>query len=114
MHEKWEMHKKIPKNLIKSTKSDGDGYPEYRRRSPQDGGHEAKVKRGGKEFIVDNSWVVPYNPLLSIVCNGHVNVEVAGSVKCVKYILKYVNKGSDQAIMALEKKTPKIHIFLWM
>ena len=84
--------KQFPKEFQSHTMSDGDGYPKYRRRSPEDGGYDAMVMRGHKEYHIDNSWVVPYNPLLSQICNGHVNVEIAGSVKCVKYILKYINK----------------------
>ena len=41
--------KKFPKQFMKVTESDGDGYPEYRRRSPEDGGNEAKIKRGGRK-----------------------------------------------------------------
>ena len=53
--------KGFPKPLLKDTRTDVDGYPQYRRRSRNDGGSFACV---GKETEIDNRWVVPYNPVL--------------------------------------------------
>ncbi|XP_046966957.1 uncharacterized protein LOC124534968 [Vanessa cardui] len=74
-----------------------NGYPLYRRKSPQQGGFTAKIKVNRQEIEVDNKWVVPYSPVLSRTFQAHVNVEVCNSVQSIKYICKYVNKGSDQA-----------------
>ncbi|KAF0303442.1 hypothetical protein FJT64_024559 [Amphibalanus amphitrite] len=42
-------------------------------------------------------WVVPFNPFLLRAMKAHVNVEVIShSTSCVKYAVKYVQKGSDQ------------------
>jgi hypothetical protein len=41
--------------------------------------------------------VVPYNPYLSLLFNGHIKVEVCTSVAAVKYLYKYVYKGHDCA-----------------
>ncbi|XP_067949939.1 ATP-dependent DNA helicase PIF1-like [Watersipora subatra] len=46
---------------------------------------------------------MPYCPLLSKVFNAHINIEFCNSVKSIKYIGKYVNKGSDQAVFGLER-----------
>jgi hypothetical protein len=35
---------------------------------------------------------------------AHINVEYCQSVKAIKYICKYVNKGNDQAVFGLEQK----------
>ena len=51
---------------------------------------------------MDNQWIIPYNPLLSRIFDAHINVELCASVKSIKYVLKYVNKGSDQAMFSLE------------
>ena len=37
--------KKYPREFLKETKTDHDGYPLYRRRRPQDGGHVALIDR---------------------------------------------------------------------
>lgn len=91
--------KKYPRPLLKDTQTGNDGYPKYRRRSPDDGGFTVTIK----ETVIDNRWVVPYNPVLSRTFGAHINVEMCNSVKSIKYICKYVNKGSDQAAFALEK-----------
>ncbi|UYV69864.1 hypothetical protein LAZ67_7001017 [Cordylochernes scorpioides] len=76
-----------------------------RRRAPEAGGFTAKVKiRGREEVTIDNRWVVPYSPLLSKMFCAHINVENCSSVKAIKYICKYVNKGSDQAIINLRRE----------
>ena len=96
--------KKFPKNVIQETQTDRDGYPLYRRRSPENGGAIIKKKIRGNEIILDNRWVVPYCPLLSKIFNAHINVEMCNSVKSIKYICKYINKGSDMAMVQLEDK----------
>ena len=47
--------------------------------------------------VIDNRWVVPYNPWLLRHLKCHLNVEICSSVKSIKYVLKYVHKGCDQA-----------------
>ncbi|EFN89989.1 hypothetical protein EAI_09673, partial [Harpegnathos saltator] len=37
-------------------------------------------------YIVDNRHVVPYCPILSIIFNCHINVEILSSIKSVKYL----------------------------
>lgn len=96
--------KNYPKALIKETQTGDDGYPQYRRRSLDDGGFSVNIKGLSRlcQYTIDNRWVVPYNPVLLRTCNAHVNVEYCHSVKSIKYVCKYVNKGSDQATLNLE------------
>ncbi|KAK4510430.1 uncharacterized protein ATC70_012169 [Mucor velutinosus] len=93
--------KKFPKNYQTVTVTSADGYPTYRRR--RDGrSHQVRVKdKLGvyRDFHMTNEWVVPYNPYLSKKYNAHVNVEVCGSVQAIKYINKYIYKGSDQTTL---------------
>ncbi|UYV63474.1 hypothetical protein LAZ67_2004170 [Cordylochernes scorpioides] len=97
--------KKYPKQFLLETQTNENGYPLYRRRAPEAGGFTAKVKiRGREEVTIDNRWVVPYSPLLSKMFCAHINVENCSSVKATKYICKYVNKGSDQAIINLRRE----------
>ncbi|XP_073362423.1 uncharacterized protein [Aegilops tauschii subsp. strangulata] len=66
----------------------------YRR----DDGRRAKVR--GK--MLDNRWVVPYNPYLLRMFNCHINVEVCSSIKPVKYLYKYIYKGHDKASFSID------------
>jgi hypothetical protein len=53
---------------------------------------------------IDNSWVVPYSPLLLKMFQAHINVEYCHSVQAIKYICKYVHKGNDQVAFQLQEK----------
>ena len=96
--------KRYPRKLLQETQTGEDGYPQYRRRSPDDGGVTAKLRQSsGCELEIDNSWVVPHNRLLCKLFGAHINVEYCNSVKAIKYICKYVNKGSDRAIFEVRQ-----------
>lgn len=92
--------KKFPKLFQSHTSTGDDGYPKYRRLSPEEGGQIATIRNN----YIDNRWVVPYNPLLLKTFDAHINVELCSSVKSIKYITKYINKGSDQAIFSLDSR----------
>ena len=94
--------KEFPKKYRNDTKTDRDGYPLYRRRSPENGGNIVNKILKGKEVVIDNRWVVPYSPLLCKIFNAHINVELCNSVKSIKYICKYINKGSDMAMIGID------------
>lgn len=55
-----------------------------------------------KNMDLDNRWVVPYNPVLLRTFEAHINVELCNSIKSIKYVCKYINKGSDQAAFGLQ------------
>ena len=82
-----------------------DSYPLYRRRSPEDGGQVSNITinvRGNRNAQeIDNRWIVPYNKYLLRSLNCHCNVELCMSISSIKYVLKYVHKGCDQATFAL-------------
>uniref|UniRef100_A0A8D8T3L0 ATP-dependent DNA helicase n=1 Tax=Cacopsylla melanoneura TaxID=428564 RepID=A0A8D8T3L0_9HEMI len=67
-------------------------------------GTPSTVEVRGNDVEVDNRWVVPYSPILSKAFQAHINVEYCNSVKSIKYICKYVNKGSDMAVFAVESR----------
>ncbi|XP_043262456.1 uncharacterized protein LOC122403167 [Colletes gigas] len=89
--------KNYPQALDSETITGNDGYPKYRRRSTQDNGRSTTVKVRTQEIEVDNRWIVPYSPILSKTFKAHINVEYCNSVKAIKYICKYITKGSDMA-----------------
>ncbi|XP_077264817.1 uncharacterized protein LOC143898893 [Temnothorax americanus] len=99
--------KRYPRIFQNDTQTGGDGYPQYRRRSSANGGYTVEIN--GIEL--DNRWVVPYNPVLLRIFNAHINVELCNSVKSIKYICKYVNKGSDQAVFALESEKDEVKMY---
>lgn len=93
--------KRYPRAFVSDTIHGDDGYPLYRRRS---------TNNNGKSFIkiirsvpveIDNRWVVPYTPLLSKTFKAHINVESCSSIKAIKYVCKYINKGSDMAVIGV-------------
>lgn len=57
-----------------------------------------------EDVTVDNRWVVPYCPVLSRALDCHVNVECCNHVMAIKYVCKYINKGTDQATGEIRDK----------
>ncbi|XP_049826254.1 uncharacterized protein LOC126266393 [Aethina tumida] len=93
--------KRYPRTLISETITGNDGYPLYRRRSTADNGRLTIVKINQQDIEIDNRWIVPYSPILSKTFKAHINVESCHSVKSIKYICKYVTKGSDMAVIGI-------------
>ncbi|KAL4153687.1 hypothetical protein QTP88_001520 [Uroleucon formosanum] len=96
--------KRYPRKLRRVTQTGDDGYPEYNRSSTNDGGFTVRIKG----LDLDNHWVVPYNSVLLRTFISHINVEMCNSVKCIKYIYKYVNKVSDQAAFTIENQKDEV------
>ena len=89
-------HKSFPKEFTKETVWDEQiSYATYRRRSPEDGGEEAQ--HFGR--LINNAWIVPYSPYLTLRYNCHINVEICASSKATKYLYKYISKGGDRSMM---------------
>ena len=80
--------KHYPRQFLLETVTSLNGYPLYKRRSPEDGGIETTLGR----FHIDNRWVVPYSPFLSRTFDAHVNVEYCRSICALKYLMAYLNK----------------------
>lgn len=53
--------------------------------------------------------VGPYNPHLSKQFQAHINVEYCNSVKSIKYVFRYVNKGSDIAVFSITRENREQH-----
>ena len=91
--------KNFPKPFTKRTMIEPDlSYAIYKRRSPEDGGRSIEI--GGK--IIDNRWIVPYCPYLSLRYTAHINLECCASTRAVKYLTKYIHKGNDRAMARTE------------
>ncbi|KAL6419582.1 hypothetical protein ACFW04_012936 [Cataglyphis niger] len=63
-----------------------------------------------RRYVVDNRNVVPYYPILSIIFNCHINVEVVSSIKSIKYLYKYIYRGHDVAVITIEPITENVII----
>lgn len=90
--------KGFPKSYCNETVNNVDGYPLYRRCRNER--IITKMVRG-RQYELDNRWVVPYNWYLLLRYKCHINVEQCSSIQSVRYIHKYVCKGSDRAAVRL-------------
>lgn len=95
--------KRFPKQFAAETLEGQDLYPVYRRR---DDGRAITLSNGK---VVNNSWVVPYNPWLLKKYDCHINVEICSSVQSVKYLYKYVWKGVDRVPMEVSNEKEAEH-----
>ena len=97
--------KNFPKPYQEQTMTSENGRTIYRRRSAEQGGHLITKTVKGKEVKLGNQWVVPYNPYLLLKYKGHMNFEVCSTTASVKYIYKYIFKGSDKVSLEIKNKT---------
>jgi hypothetical protein len=88
-------HFNYPRQFSDHTQQGKDVYPVYRRR---DDGQQVFMRN----HWLDNRWVVPYNPVLLMRYNCHINVEACCSIKSIKYIYKYIYKGHDNTSFSID------------
>ncbi|XP_071689066.1 uncharacterized protein [Rutidosis leptorrhynchoides] len=88
--------KNFPKKYNDKTFFDVDGRAHYRRRNTG-----VYTTRSGVHL--DNSYVVPYNRLLCMTFQAHINVECCGSTTLIKYLFKYISKGTDRITARISK-----------
>ncbi|KAF0706862.1 hypothetical protein AaE_013911, partial [Aphanomyces astaci] len=62
----------------------------------------------GRHVVLQNQYCVPHNPYLVHKYNCHINVEVCTSINAVKYLYKYVHKGSDRFTYAVWERQPML------
>ncbi|XP_072073799.1 uncharacterized protein [Arachis hypogaea] len=82
------------KEFIQQTLIDEAGFPKYRR---TDNGRTVKKM----ECILDNKFIVPYNPELLLKFRCHINMEYTCQISSIKYLFKYVHKGNDRVTTTL-------------
>ncbi|KAH9095277.1 hypothetical protein Ae201684P_013393 [Aphanomyces euteiches] len=90
--ENGKCKKNFPKAYCDETSIGSDGYPLYRRR-------RSSAERPSE---YTNQYVIPYCPTLSAMFDCHINVEACTSISAVKYLYKYIFKGSDRSNFQLE------------
>ncbi|XP_028053298.1 uncharacterized protein LOC114257721 [Camellia sinensis] len=90
--------RRFPKPFSPITTLGNDSYPVYRRREG-----ESVPLESNPSILVDNSWVIPYNPWLLLEYDCHINLEICSSVTSVKYLYKYVYKGPDRVALEVRQ-----------
>ncbi|XP_074305872.1 uncharacterized protein LOC141641094 [Silene latifolia] len=88
----YKCSKNFPKNCIERTTVDKDDYLVYKR--SKDGPTIVK-----DDVELGNGFVVPYNPQLLLKYRAHINVEWCNQSQAIKYLFKYINKGSHRVTM---------------
>ncbi|PIC52798.1 hypothetical protein B9Z55_002756 [Caenorhabditis nigoni] len=87
--------KHFPKDFRERTSVENDGFPMYRRR---DDGRTVSFKTKNSGVVkLDNRSVVPYNKYISRKFRSHANLEICGNVGAVKYLYKYLYKGTTRS-----------------
>ena len=64
------------------------------------------------QVVMDNRWVIPYNPALSKKYNCHLNIEVVASIMSIKYLFMYFHKGHDTAQVHFQQVSDLIHFVI--
>ena len=94
-----------PKPFQQFTTMDHEGYPHYAR---PDDGHSYDVRR----FMLDNRWIIPFNPFSLLWLQCHINVECAICFGSMKYINKYIDKGGDCGTLSLHDKDDEVKQYI--
>ncbi|GJW79427.1 DNA helicase [Tanacetum coccineum] len=81
--------KYFPKEYCDHTYIDHDGFVHYRRR-------DIGATTVKQNVQLDNGYVVPYNKQLLKTFYAHINVEYCGWTMLIKYLFKYISKGTDR------------------
>lgn len=88
--------KRFPKEFQDETFLSEDDYPLYRRRRAPSGAQNNffySVRSSGRidpDIVMENRWLVPYNPYLTKKYKAYINVEVCSSIQAIKYVNKYI------------------------
>ncbi|CAO3656219.1 unnamed protein product [Mucor hiemalis] len=88
--------KHFPKDVCNVTVIDEKGFANYRRRPTN------LFVAFPNGYHADNRWVVPHNLYLCVKYDTHINVEFCAGNSAIKYLFKYICKGSDHAQIALK------------
>lgn len=91
MKQSDESTKGFPKPYCAETFIDKKGFVHYRRRDTQ-------IKAMKQNLQLDNTYVVLYNQVLCMRFYAHINVEYCESTMLIKYLFKYISKGTDRTI----------------
>ena len=70
-----------------------NSYPLYQRR---DNSKHVIIKvASGQDIQLNNQHIIPYNLYLSRRYNAYINIKICSGIKAIKYIYKYIYKGTN-------------------
>ncbi|CAB0007903.1 unnamed protein product, partial [Nesidiocoris tenuis] len=92
---------RYPMAANESTFIDDRGYINYKRPCRENVQLSASSMRGNFLRTVNDQYVVPFNPAILLIMACHANVEIATSAKTIRYLMKYVYRAPDQAVVAV-------------
>ncbi|GKD09178.1 DNA helicase, partial [Tanacetum coccineum] len=88
--------KHSPKEYCSRTYTDKYGFAHYQERDTADTVLKQHVE-------LDNRYVVPYNRELLTTFYAHINVEYCGWTMLIKYLFKYISKGTNRIVARISK-----------
>ena len=95
--------KGYPRAFCQQPTTDTSGYAQYTRR---DNGRAAPSKHG---VVMDNRWVVPYNPDMVSKLDIYVRSDVCLDVSGVHYVFKSIFKGHGCAVVTYNDGTNDVY-----
>ncbi|GJV93168.1 DNA helicase [Tanacetum coccineum] len=91
--------KDFPKEYCNQTYVDKSGFVHYKRR-------DTGITTTRQNVSLDNKYVVPYNKQLLLAFYAHINVEYCGWTMLIKYLFKYISKGTDRVVVHISRNNP--------
>ena len=88
--------KSFPKPFCPDTFIDSKGFVHYRRR-------DTGITAMRQNVDLDNGYVVPHNRTLCMRFYAHINVEYCEWTMLIKYLFKYISKGTDRIITQITR-----------
>lgn len=104
--------KKYSRHFVTDTQTGEDGRPVIGRRDIDNGGQVATMSICGRTVTINNTWIVPYSPILCQTFNAHINVEYYRSVQPIKYICNYINNPSGQTTFGVRNAHDEVKNYL--
>ncbi|GJV69191.1 DNA helicase [Tanacetum coccineum] len=91
--------KDFPKEYCNQTYVDKSRFVHYKRR-------DTGVTTTRQNVGLDNKYIVPYNKQLLLTFYAHINVEYCGWTMLIKYLFKYISKGTDRVVARISRNNP--------
>ncbi|GJX42382.1 DNA helicase, partial [Tanacetum coccineum] len=86
----------FPKEYCHQIYVDKSGFVHYKRR-------DTGITMTKQKVDLDNRYVVPYNRQLLLAFYAHINVEYCGWTMLIKYLFKYISKGTDRVVARVSR-----------